>query len=247
MANIKTGERVDDLQFKNLKIIQNPSGFCFGVDAVLLSDFAKAKKSDSIVDLGTGTGIIPILMYGRYEPRKIVGVEIQNTVSDMAERSVEINNLSDKIEIYKGDIKDCFNFIGAGGYDVVVSNPPYKKNSTGLKNPDKIKAISRHEILINLDELVFSASKLLKQGGKFYMIHRPERIRDIILCLDKNRFMPKRMRFVHSHVNDAPSMILIEAAKDGGDFLKVEKPLYIYNDDGSYTDEINGIYHRNDN
>lgn len=241
---IREGERIDDLQLNGLRIIQNPKWFCFGIDAVLLSDFAYVKKKDRVVDLGTGSGIIPLLIEGKYSPVEIVGVEIQQDVADMARRSVSLNNLDAKIKIHTGDIKGCFNDIGINAYDVVVSNPPYKKESTGIINPKDTKAISRHEILINLDELIFSASRLLKGGGRFYMIHRPERLRDIILSLDKNKFSPKRMRFVHPYAGKKPAMVLIEASKAGGDFLKIEDPLYVYNDDGSYTDEILKIYGR---
>ncbi|MCX7884059.1 MAG: tRNA1(Val) (adenine(37)-N6)-methyltransferase [Caloramator sp.] len=241
---LKEGERIDDLETKGLKIIQNPKWFCFGIDAVLLSDFAYIRKKEKVVDLGSGSGIIPLLIYAKYEPSEITGVEIQEEVADMAMRSISLNNLEDKIKIYNGDIKDCFNDIGINSYDVVVSNPPYKKGNTGIINPKDKKAISRHEILITLDELVFSASRLLKGGGRFYMIHRPERLNDIFLSLNKNKFAPKRLRFIHPYIGKAPKMVLVEAVKSGGDFLKIEDPLYVYNDDGSYTDEILKIYGR---
>jgi tRNA1Val (adenine37-N6)-methyltransferase len=241
---IKENERIDDLDLNGLKIIQNPEWFCFGVDAVLLSDFARVKKKDKAVDLGTGTGIIPILLYGKYNPENIIGVEIQEEVAEMASRSVLLNELQDKITIHTGDIKDCFKDIGTDKFDVVTSNPPYKKGDTGLLNPEDKKAISRHELLITLDELIFSASKLLKVGGRFYMIHRPERLADIILGLNKNKFSPKRIRFVHPYLGKKPTMVLVEATKCGGNFLLVEEPLYIYKEDGSYTDEILRIYGR---
>jgi tRNA1Val (adenine37-N6)-methyltransferase len=240
----KENERIDDLDLKGLKIIQNPEWFCFGVDAVLLSDFSRVKKKDKAVDLGTGTGIIPILLYGKYTPEKVIGVEIQEEVAEMAKRSVSLNELDDKITIHTGDIKDCFKDIGTSNFDVVTSNPPYKRGDTGLLNPEDKKAISRHELLITLDELIYSASKLLKVGGRFYMIHRPERLADIILGLNKNKFSPKRIRFVHPYISKKPTMVLIEATKCGGNFLLVEEPLYIYNEDGSYTDEILRIYGR---
>ena len=241
---LKEGERIDDLELKGLKIIQNPEWFCFGIDAVLLSSFSKVKKRERVVDLGTGTGIIPLLLHGKYEPKEIIGVEIQEEVAEMAERSIRLNGLEDRIRIHRGDIKDCFKDIGVNSFDVVVTNPPYKKGSTGIINPHDKKAVSRHEILINLDEIIFTASRLLKGGGRLYMIHRPERLKDIILGLDKNKFSPKRMRFIHPKINKRPSMVMIEAVKAGGDFLLVEEPLYVYNEDGRYTDEINRIYGR---
>ncbi|WP_083490403.1 tRNA1(Val) (adenine(37)-N6)-methyltransferase [Caloramator mitchellensis] len=243
---LKTGERVDDLQLENLRIIQNPDWFCFGIDAVLLSSFAFARKKEKVVDLGTGTGIIPLLMYGKYKPSKIIGVEIQSQVAEMARRSIELNKLEEKIEIYEGDIKDCFRTIGINSFDVVVSNPPYKKSDTGLKNPEDKKAISRHEILINLDELIFSASRLLKGYGRFYMIHRPERLKDIIVGLSNHKFALKRIRFVHPKIDKEPNMVLIEAVKAGGEFLKVEKPLFVYDENGNYTEEVLKMYNMGD-
>lgn len=241
---LREGERIDDLQLKGLGIIQNPEWFCFGIDAVLLSDFSRIKRKDRVVDLGTGTGIIPLLLYGKYEPREIIGVEIQEEVAEMAERSLKLNNIDDRIKIFRGDIKDCFKDIGVNSFDVVTSNPPYKKGDTGILNPGDKKAISRHEILINLDELIFSASRLLKGGGRFYMIHRPERLKDIILGLDKYKLSPKLIRFIHPRAGKRPTMVMIEAVKSGGDFLQIMEPLYVYNNDGSYTEEINRIYGR---
>lgn len=240
----KEGERIDDLQLKGLKIIQNPSWFCFGIDAVLLSSFARVKKTDKVVDLGCGNGIIPLLVYGKYSPREITGIEIQEEVAEMAVRSIKLNSLEDNIKISVGDIKDCYNDIGINEYDVVVTNPPYKKGNAGLKNLEDKKTIARHEVMINLDEIIYSASRLLKGSGRFYMIHRPERLKDIIISLDKNNLTLKKIRFVHPKAMEKPTMVLIEAVKAGGEFLTVEKPLIVYNEDNSYTDEINSIYGR---
>ena len=241
---LKEGERIDDLQLKGLRIIQDPKGFCFGIDAVLLADFARVRAREKVVDLGTGTGIIPLLIYGRYEPKEIIGVEIQPRVAEMASRSMELNGLQDRIMVLECDIKNCYENIGVNTADVVVSNPPYKKGNTGLMSPEEGKAISRHEILIDLDGLIYSAARLLKDKGRLYMVHRPERLKDIILALDKHGFTPKRIRFVHPSYSKAPTMLLIEASKGGGEFLKIEEPLYVYNQDGSYSEEINRIYGR---
>lgn len=240
---LKDKEKIEDLDLKGLKIIQNKDWFCFGIDAVLLADFAEVKRSSKVADFGTGTGIIPLLLEGRYSPKEIVGVEIQSEVAEMASRSIEMNDLSHKIKIINEDIKNYKN-IGAGEFDIVVSNPPYKKDNTGIKNPTDKKAISRHEILISLEDIIFSASKTLKSGGKLYMIHRPERLSHILLSLDKNGFAPRRLRFVHPKSGKKPTMLLIEAVRSGGDFLTIDPPLYVYNEDGSYTDEINKIYGR---
>jgi tRNA1Val (adenine37-N6)-methyltransferase len=239
---LHTGERIDDLDLNGLKIIQNPKWFCFGIDAVLLSTFAFIRRKDKVADLGTGNGIIPILVHGKHSPKQIVGVEIQQAVAEMATRSIKLNGLEDIITIHNGDIKNSPAELGCNQFDAVLSNPPYKKVSTGILNPTDNKAISRHEVLINLDELIMAAGKLLKDGGRLSMIHRPERLKDIIISLDKYKFSPKRIKFVHSKVHDKPAMLLIEATKGGGDFLKVEEPIYVYNDDGSYSDEILRMY-----
>ncbi|KMT22943.1 tRNA1(Val) (adenine(37)-N6)-methyltransferase [Clostridium cylindrosporum] len=240
---LNPGEKIEDLELKGLKIIQNKEWFCFGIDAVLLADFANAKKDSRVVDFGTGTGILPLLMEGRYSPKEIVGVEVQAEVAEMANRSIELNDLQDKIKIINEDIKN-YKDIGCNYFDVVVCNPPYKKDNTGIKNPTDKKAISRHEILVNLDEIILSASKVLKSGGKLYMIHRPERLSHILVALNKYKFAPRRIRFIHPNINKKPTMLLIEAVRSGGDFLTIDSPLYVYNEDGSYTDEINRIYGR---
>lgn len=242
MEFLHDGERIDDLDLKGLRIIQNPKWFCFGIDAVLVSTFALVRNNDNVVDLGTGTGIIPLLVYGKYSPKSITGIEIQDEVAEMANRSIDMNELGHIIKIHKGDIKNSPKELGTNLFDVAISNPPYKKANTGIISEADTKAISRHELLIKLDELVFSASKLLRDGGRFYMIHRPERLKDIILSLDRYKFSPKRMKFIHSKTGDRPSMLLVEATKGGGDFLKIEEPIYVYNNDGTYSDEILRMY-----
>lgn len=240
---LKYGEKIEDLDLKGLKIIQNKDWFRFGIDAVLLSEFSKIKRKDKVIDFGTGTGIIPLLLEGKFSPKKIIGVEIQSEVAEMASRSIELNNLQEKIQIINEDIKN-YKKIGAGEYDVIVSNPPYKKNNTGIKNETDTKAISRHEVLITLEDIVYSASKLLKSGGRLCMIHRPERLEHIILSLNKNGFAPRRLQFIHPKIGKKPTMVLIDAVRSGGDFLTVEPAFYVYNEDGTYTDDINKIYGR---
>ena len=234
-------ERIDDLQYKGLKIIQNTDGFCFGVDSVLLTEFAKdMKKNKTIVDLGTGTGIIGILLSKKVEASKVIGIEIQKDVAEMASRSVELNNLQNTMQILNEDVKNLS--LEKNSFDYVVTNPPYKKVGTGIINKEDKQIISRHETTVNLDEWLKVASNLLKDNGAIYMIHRPERLNEIIENLRKYRLEPKRIRFVYPKVSKDANLVLIKAVKYANSFLKVEKPLIIYNEDGRYTDEILKIY-----
>ena len=234
-------ERIDDLQYKGLKIIQNTDGFCFGVDSVLLTEFAKdMKKNKTIVDLGTGTGIIGILLSKKVEASKVIGIEIQKDVAEIASRSVELNNLQNTMQILNEDVKNLS--LEKNSFDYVVTNPPYKKIGTGIINKEDKQIISRHETTVNLDEWIKVASKLLKDNGAIYMVHRPERLNEIIENLRKYRLEPKRVRFVYPKISKDANLVLIKAVKYANSFLKVEKPLIIYNEDGSYTDEILKIY-----
>lgn len=241
---IKENERIDDLAYKGLKIIQKEDGFCFGIDSVLLSDFAKNIKKESIVvDLGTGTGILPILLSAKTKAKKIYGIEIQKDMAEMAQRSVALNHLENKIEIIPQNIKEIT--IEKASVDVIVTNPPYKKSETGLKNENISKRIARHEIYANLEDFIKISFQLLKDKGELYMVHRPERLVDILYELRKNKIEPKKLRFVHSHVGEEPKLILIKAVKNAKPFLSIEKPLYVYTEQGKYTKEILEIYHKN--
>ena len=243
--DLKENERIDDLEYKGLKIIQNTKGFCFGIDSVLLSDFAKNIKKDSIVvDLGTGTGIISLLLCKKTELKKIYGVEIQKEVAEMATRSIEINKLEEKFQIINKDLKNIFEDLNPNSIDVVVTNPPYMKLNTGAKNEEKRKLISRHEIECNLEDVIRVSYKLLKSNGEFYMVHRAERIVDIFSVMRKYRLEPKKIRFIQSNINKEPNLILIKAVKDAGNQLTLDKPLIIYNEDGSYTNEVLKIYNK---
>lgn len=243
---LNENERIDDLQYKNLKIIQNEMGFCFGIDSVLLSDFAKKiKRNAKVIDLGTGTGIIPILLCGKTELKRIVGVEVQEEVFDLANRNIKLNNLENKFEVINENIKNLKNIYEYGSFDVVVTNPPYKKENTGIKNLNNKKLISRHEITANLEDFVEISKYLLKDRGRIYMVHRPERLVDILFLMRKNKLEPKKIKFVYSNVNTEPKLVLIEAVKNAKPFLQIEKNLYIYNENGEYTDEILKIYNKN--
>ena len=243
--NLKENERIDDLEFKNLKIIQNKDGFCFGMDSVLLSDFAKEiKKNSRIADLGTGTGILPILLSGKTEYTKIVGIEIQKEVAEMANRSILLNNLENRIQIICEDIKNLKAKYDQGTFDAIVTNPPYKKIGTGKINKKDKKIISRHEITANLEDFISISNYLLKDQGSIYMVHRPERIADIFVLLRKYKLEPKVLRLVYPNIEKSPNLILIKAVKNAKPFLKVEKPLIVYTSEGNYTEEILKIYNK---
>lgn len=244
MENIlKENERIDDLEFKDLKIIQNINGFCFGMDSVLLSDFAKNIKKDSIVlDLGTGTGIISILLCGKTEFKKIVGVEVQEEVAEMAKRSSKLNNLEDRFEVINENITNLNNIYDKQSIDVIVTNPPYKKKETGILNENEKKVLSRHEITADLEDFIKVSKDLLKDKGEFYMVHRPERLVDIMFYMRKYSIEPKRIRFVHPNKNSVSNLVLIEGVRGGKPFLKFEKSLYVYDENGNYTDEVLDIY-----
>ena len=240
--NLKTGERIDDLQRNGYKIIQNPERFCFGMDAVLLSDFANAKKGEKVLDLGTGTGIIPILMEAKTEGEHFTALEIQEESADMARRSVMYNHLEDKIEIVTGDIKDASKIFGASSFHVITTNPPYMIGNHGENSPKEAKAIARHEVLCNLDDIIRESARLLVPGGHFYMVHRPFRLAEIISKMVEYKIEPKRMRLVHPFADKEPNMVLIEGLRGGKSRMTVEKPLVVYKEQGVYTDEIMEIY-----
>lgn len=236
------GERLDDLQRKGYMIIQNPDRFCFGMDAVLLSDFAKVMPNEKMIDLGTGNGIIPILVESRSRGQKYVGLEIQPESADMARRSVIYNNLQDKIFIETGDIKDAANIFGASSFDIVTSNPPYMTENQGLTNEADAKAIARHELLCNLEDVIRQTSCLLRQKGRCYYVHRPHRLVDIMSLMRKYKIEPKRIRLVYPYLDKEPNMVLIEGMKGGKPNLIVEKPLIVYDAPGVYNPEIYDIY-----
>lgn len=239
---MKTGERIDDLQRDGYRIIQNQDKFCFGMDAVFLSDFAKSSKGDKVLDMGTGTGVIPILMEARNKEASYTALEIQSESVDMARRSVILNNLQNKIEIVEGDIKEASKIFGSASFDVITVNPPYMNESHGLTNPSDAKAIARHEILCTLEDVIREASKCLKTGGKLFMVHRPHRLTEIFDTMRRYSIEPKKIRMVHPKIESEAKMVLIEGARDGGEWLKVLKPLVIYDAEGNYLEEVYKIY-----
>lgn len=239
---LKEEERLDDLQVNGYEIIQHPGKFCFGMDAVLLSNFARVKKGEIALDLGTGTGIIPILLTAKTEGKRFVGLEIQEESADMARRSVAHNQLEDKIEIVTGDIKEAATIFGPASFDVITTNPPYMIGKHGIANSADTKAIARHEVLCTLDDILRESARILKPGGRFYMVHRPFRLAEILSKMVEAKIEPKRMRMVHPYVDKEPNMVLIEGKRGGNSRMTVERPLVVYRDTGVYSEELLGEY-----
>lgn len=233
---------MDDLERNGYRIIQNPKKFCFGMDAVLLTGFAHARASDRLLDLGTGTGIIPLLMEAKYHCARLTGLEIQADSADMAARSVELNGLSDRIDIIAGDIREADRIFPSASFDCITCNPPYMIGQHGIANPDAPKAIARHEILCTFEDVAGQAGKLLKPGGRFFLVHRPFRLAEIITVLVRHQLEPKRMQLVYPYVDREPNMVLLEAVRCGRSRMTVEKPLIIFRAPGEYMPEIRAIY-----
>ena len=244
-VKLQSGEQIVDLERNGYKIIQSKDKFCFGMDAVLLSGFADAKSGENVLDLGTGTGIVPILIAGKSQASKIIGVEIQEEVYEMATRSVKLNDLEERVEIVNADIKEIDKVLEVNGYHVVTSNPPYM-HMDGIKNPNDKKAISRHEVKCNLEDVIRAASRLTMPRGKFFMIHRPIRLVDILTLGRKYNMEPKQIQFIHPRAGKAPNLVLVEFMKDGKPELKILDPLYVYGEDGNYTEELKAIYANED-
>lgn len=244
LSLVKDGETLDDLQLKDICIIQKREGFRFGIDAVLLANFANVKKKHKVMDLCTGTGIVPFIIKGKKEPEKIVGLEIQNKFVEMANRSIKINGFNDTMEFLHGDLKDKELLKSIGRFDVVTVNPPYKLEKSGIVNPNDQYAIARHEVMCNLDNVIEACRIVLKDNGRLYMVHRPERLADIFCIMRKYKIEPKRVQMVHPNTKKPANILLVEGQRDGGAYLKWEPPIYVYNDDGSFSKEINEIYGR---
>ncbi len=239
---VREGERLDDLQIKGYEIIQSPGRFCFGMDAVLLSSYANVRKNERALDLGTGTGILPILLEAKNEGLHYTGLEIQEESADMARRSVRYNGLEEKIDIITGDIREASGIFGPASFQVVTVNPPYMIGEHGLKNENEALYIARHEALCTLEDVLKESARLLPPRGRFYMVHRPFRLPEILSKMTAYRIEPKRMRMVYPRVDREPNMVLIEGLRGGNPRITVEKPLIVYREDGSYTDELRRIY-----
>lgn len=222
------GERVDDLQIGGLELIQNPNGFCFGVDAVFLSDFVRVKPGETVLDLGTGNGIIPILLTAKTRGKKFTGLEIQEKTADMARRSVALNGLEEKVDIVTGDIKEAAELFKPAFFDVITTNPPYMLAEHGMRNPDSSKAIARHEVLCSLDDILRESMRLLQDKGRFYMVHRPFRLTEIMIKMNHYKIEPKRIQFIHPYINKEPVLVLIEGVRGARSRVTVEPPIVIY-------------------
>lgn len=241
-VSLKGSERIDDLQRAGLKIIQDPGRFCFGMDAVLLSYFAKAADGARVLDLGTGTGILPILMSAKTGAAHLTGLEIQAESAEMAARSVLMNDLTDRVSIVEGDIKEAGRLFPRASFDVITCNPPYLQGDHGILNPGDAKAIARHEMLCTLEDVIRESEILLKPGGHFYMVHRPFRLSEIMCTMHDHHLEPKRMRLVYPMIDREPNMVLIEGVRGANVRITVEKPLILQNADGSYTEEVRELY-----
>ena len=235
---LKEKERLDDLQLSGLRIIQDPERFCFGMDAVLLSGFVKARRGDELLDLGTGTGILPLLLSAKTQCAHLTGLEIQKESADMARRSVALNHLEEKISIVTGDVKEAGTIFAPASFDCITCNPPYMIGKHGIQNPEAPKAIARHEILCTFEDVAAAAEKLLKSGGKFFLVHRPFRLAEIIVTLTKHKLEPKRMRLVYPFADKEPNMVLLEAVRGGNSRMTVEAPLILFEAPGVYSQEI---------
>ena len=243
-VKINIDEGVDDLQLNGLRLIQKQQGFRFGVDAVLLSHFANIKNKHRVIDLCTGTGIVPFLAYGKYEPKEVVGLEIQEDMVEMANRSSILNDTTDVVKFVQGDLKDKALLDSLGKFDVLTVNPPYKLNNAGIVNPNDKLAIARHEVMCTIEDVIIAARRLLKDNGRMFIVHRPERLADIFVLMRKHKIEPKRVRMVQPNTKKAPNIVLVEGQRDGGAFLKWEETLYVYDDNGNYSEEIDRIYGR---
>ena len=239
---IKGNERIDDLQLKGLKIIQNPEGFCFGIDAVLLANFCEVKPGETVVDLGTGTGVIPLILAAKSGAGSIHGIELQEAVADMADRSVRMNGLENRIKILHGDLKRAGDHFPGSFADVVTSNPPYMAAGRGIQSGSRAKALSRHEVACTFDQVAETTSMLLRPGGRFYLVHRPHRLVDVLAALRRHRLEPKRMRFIQPRQDRKPNLVLIKSVRDGRPELRFDPSLIVYGPEGRLSEEVKIIY-----
>ncbi len=239
---LRDGERLVDLERSNLWLIQHPGRFCFGMDAVLLSAFAKVRPGEHVLDMGTGTGILPLLLSAKSQAASLTGLEIQPESAEMAARSVEMNGLTERVHIVEGDLKEASKQFGRSSFDVITCNPPYMTGGHGIENPADSKAIARHETLCTFADVAREAAACLKPGGRFYLVHRPFRLVELMVTLTEYGLEPKRMRMVHPYVDREPNMVLIECLRGGKRRITVEPPLVVFDEPGVYTKEVDELY-----
>ena len=238
---LKVNERLDDLLIKKLKIIQDETEFCFSIDAVLLSHFTTFKNKAKVVDLGTGTGIIPLLLSARGF-NEVVGLELNPKTADMAQRSFALNNLSDNLKVLNIDLKEATTYLQANHYDIVTCNPPYWSKDQGKISDNKNIVMARHELTVTLEEIIKTARRLLKYHGRFSMIHLPERLTEIMTLLAKYKIEPKRLQLVQPFINKKPNLIMIEGIVGAKSGLEIMEPFIIYKEDNTYTEMLNQYY-----
>lgn len=236
------GERLDKIGFSDLCVIQNPKEFCYGVDAVILADFAARKEAGCIVDLGSGTGIIPFILSHKTSASEIYGVEYQQDSVERARRGAQLNGLGERVRFFQDNVKDFAELAGAA--DAVTANPPYMAGKGGLTNDNEAKTIARHETAGTLEDFIQCACRLLKDKGDFYLVHRPARLVDILSLCRTHMLEPKEMRLVAPMQGQIPNIVLIHCVKKGGAELRLLPELYIYEQKGVYSREIQEIYER---
>ncbi|MBP2636742.1 MAG: yfiC [Firmicutes bacterium] len=240
-VQLMSGERVDDLVINNLKLIQHPEEFCFSLDAVLLAHFASVRQNGTAIDLGTGTGVIGLLLLAR-GARVVTGIEINAAMADRAGRSARLNGLADRLHIINGDLRQVQELLPGGGFELVVSNPPYRPVGGGFLNPNDRVAMARHELTASLTDVVAAARHLVKYRGRFAMVHLPERLAEIMLAMCQAGIEPKRLQFVYPRVDKKPNMVLVEGVRGAKPGVEVLPPLLVYTADGIYSEDIMKLY-----
>ena len=235
--------RLDELGRKGYRILQDPDAFCFGIDAVLLADFAAVRKTDRVLDLGTGNGILPLLLNARDKGREIVGLELQEPAAELARRNFALNGAEGRLQAVSGDIREASSLFGKASFDAVITNPPYQETGRGVINPASAKSVARHEIACKLEDVLREAAAVLKLHGRFFMVHRPKRLTEILGGMENAGIAPRTVRFVHSHAGDPASLLLVSGVRGGGKELRVLPPLILYGEDGGYTPEVYRIYY----
>ena len=236
--------RTDDTGFGGLLLLQDTESFCYGVDAVLLADAADAAPNDRVLDLGSGNGAVALIVTGKFSPAYVLGIELQEAMHRLACETAKLNHLEEKLQFQHGDVTDIRNLVPAASFDVVTCNPPYTEAGRGPESRKDAAYLARHETTAALEDFVRAGAFALKPGGRFVLVHRPSRLADIFQAFRSNGLEPKRMRLAAPRPGAAPNIVLVTATKGGGKELLVEPTLYIRNEDGTYSGELQKIYGR---